>query len=75
MPARHHSENVTFLGKKLSPDELALTQPVIDAVCSELGITAREIARRRAVSERVYAAFRSGRLPLNMVTAGLQELR
>lgn len=58
----------------LSPRELADMQPVIDAVCGELGVTARETARRKAVAERVMAAYRRGaRQPLNMVSAGLAE--
>lgn len=51
----------------------AQIQPVVDAVCSELGVTSREAARRRAVAERVASAFKVTKLPLNMVTAGLQE--
>lgn len=51
----------------------AQIQPVVDAVCFELGVTSREAARRRAVAERVAAAFKVTKLPLNMVTAGLQE--
>lgn len=57
-----------------APHELASMQSVIDAVCSELGVTERERARRHAVAERVMAAYRTGfRLPLNMVHAGLSE--
>lgn len=57
-----------------APHELAAMQPVIDAVCGELGVTAREKARRKAVMERVMAAYRRGRRqPLNMVQAGLSE--
>lgn len=57
-----------------APHELAAMQPVIDAVCGELGVTAREKARRKAVMERVMAAYRRGRRqPLNMVEAGLSE--
>ncbi|WP_161601159.1 hypothetical protein [Neoaquamicrobium microcysteis] len=49
-------------------------QPIIEAVCRELGVTSREKARRDAVAERVVAAYRGGsRLPLNMVSAGLSE--
>ena len=59
-----------------APHELAQMQPVIDAVCGELGVAANEMARRRAVAERVMAAYRRGRhLPLNMVEAGLAEQR
>lgn len=57
-----------------APHELADMQPVIDAVCLELGVTTREKARRNAVAERVMAAYsRGGRQPLNMVDAGLSE--
>ena len=57
-----------------APDELAQMQPVIDAVCVELGLAANEKARRKAVAERVMSAFRRGRhLPLYMVDAGLAE--
>lgn len=59
-----------------APHELASMQSVIEAVCSELGVTAREKARRMAVAERVMSAYRHGeRLPLNMVSAGLAETR
>lgn len=59
-----------------APHELAQMQPVIDAVCGELGLASNEMARRRAVAERVMAAYRRGRhLPLNMVDAGLSEQR
>lgn len=57
-----------------APHELASMQSVIEAVCSELGVTERERARRKAVAERVMTAYRKGaRLPLNMVHAGLAE--
>lgn len=57
-----------------APHELASMQPIIEAVCLELGVTARETARRKAVADRVMAAYRRGtRLPLNMVSAGLAE--
>lgn len=57
-----------------APHELADMQLVIEAVCVELGVTAREKARREAVAERVMAAYRRGsRQPLNMVHAGLSE--
>jgi hypothetical protein len=57
-----------------APHELASMQSVIEAVCSELGVTTRERARRRAVADRVVAAYREGsRLPLDMVHAGLAE--
>ena len=57
-----------------APHELADMQPVIDAVCIELGVTGREKARRNAIAQRVMAAYKRGsRLPLNMVSAGLAE--
>ncbi len=57
-----------------NPQELAHMQSVIDAVCAELGLTAKERARREAIAERVFGAYRRGaRLPLNMVSAGLSE--
>ncbi len=57
-----------------APHELASMQSVIEAVCSELGVTERERARRKAVADRVMSAYRKGdRLPLNMVHAGLAE--
>ncbi len=71
------SENFARDGRHklvFAPHELAAMQPVIDAVCGELGLTGREKARRRAVTERVMAAYRRGRqLPLSMVAAGLCE--
>lgn len=66
---REHAMKLVF-----APHELADMQPVIDAVCLELGVTAREKARRNAVAERVMAAYsRGSRHPLNMVHAGLAE--
>lgn len=57
-----------------APHELADMQLVIEAVCVELGVTTLEKARRKAVAERVMAAYRGGsRQPLNMVHAGLSE--
>ncbi|MGQ3037591.1 hypothetical protein [Neoaquamicrobium sediminum] len=51
-------------------------QPIIEAVCLELGVTEREKSRRKAVADRVMAAYSRGtRLPLNMVSAGLSEHR
>ena len=59
-----------------APHELASMQPIIEAVCLELGVTAREKSRRKAVADRVMAAYSRGtRLPLNMVSAGLAEHR
>lgn len=61
-------------GDVLSQQELATMQPIIEAVCRELGVSSREKARRDAVAERIVAAYRGGsRLPLNMVSAGLSE--
>jgi hypothetical protein len=58
------------------PHELESMQPIIEAVCLELGVTEREKLRRKAVADRVMAAYSRGtRLPLNMVSAGLAEHR
>jgi hypothetical protein len=58
----------------LAVDEMAQVQPVIDAVCRELGVSANDTVRARAIADRVVNAFRGGRhLPLNMVDAGLAE--
>jgi hypothetical protein len=66
---RKRADKPTF-----APHELASMQSVIDAVCIELGVTAREKLRREAVADRVFSAYRKGgRLPLNMVSAGLSE--
>ncbi|MDN2579340.1 hypothetical protein [Aquibium sp. ELW1220] len=47
-------------------------RPVVEAVCNELGIAARERRRRAAVEERVLLAWRRGpRQPLDLVRAGL----
>lgn len=58
----------------LPADEMAQVQPVIDAVCRELGVSANDPVRARAIADRVVSAYRRGRqLPLNMVDAGLAE--
>lgn len=47
-------------------------RPVVEAVCAELGIAARERKRRAAVEQRILVAWRSGpRQPLDLVRAGL----
>lgn len=47
-------------------------RPVVEAVCNELGIAARERKRRAAVEERILVAWRRGpRQPLDLVRAGL----
>jgi len=47
-------------------------RPVVDAVCAELGIADRELARRAAVRRKVLSAWRRGpRQPLDLVSAGL----
>ena len=72
MPAAER--NVLGARSVFAPHELASMQSVIEAVCSELGVTQRERARRRAVAERVMTAYRTGaRMPLDMVHAGLAE--
>lgn len=75
MPAAiNTSEFDNLVAPAFAPHEIADMQPVIDAVCLELGVTAREKARRKAVAERVMAAYsRGSRHPLNMVQAGLSE--
>lgn len=73
MPA---AVNVRSERPVFAPHELASMQSVIDAVCLELGVTAKEKLRREAVADRVFSAYRRGsRLPLNMVSAGLAEHR
>lgn len=72
MSAAENNDTVKRL--VFAPHELASMQSVIDAVCGELGVTSRERLRRKAVADRVMAAYRGGRrLPLNMVHAGLAE--
>jgi hypothetical protein len=47
-------------------------RPVVEAVCAELGIAARERKRRAAVEKRILVAWRRGpRQPLDLVRAGL----
>ncbi len=63
-------------GESLSPEDEQHVRHVVDAVCAELGLSQREIARRTAVAERVEAAFRRGcSQPLYLVNAGLSETR
>lgn len=67
IPVKHEQD-------ALLPGDLARMRSVIKAVCDELGVQAREQARREAVAERVLDAYRhGGRLPLNLVAAGLAE--
>lgn len=75
MPAEvGFNEHETAMTDAFAVEELADVQPVIDAVCRELGVTAKEKARRDAVAKRVMAAYRGGtRQPLDMVHAGLAE--
>ena len=59
-------------GERVAKKTSDAIRPVVDAVCAELGIAAREAARRAAVEERVLTAWRRGpRHPLNLVRAGL----
>ncbi|MDN2568473.1 hypothetical protein N1F89_19790 [Aquibium sp. A9E412] len=55
------------------PDELERLHGAIEAVCTELGIEAADAVRREAVAGRVLHAWsRGGRLPLNLIEAGLE---
>lgn len=57
-----------------APEELASMQSAIHAVCEELGITEAQEARRSAVAERVFDAYRRGhKMPLDLVSKGLAE--
>ncbi|RST88030.1 hypothetical protein EJC49_02515 [Aquibium carbonis] len=48
-------------------------RPVVDAVCAELGIAARECKRRATIEKRILIAWRRGpRQPLDLVRAGLE---
>ena len=72
MPAAE--SNPREMTRVFAPHELASMQSVIEAVCSELGVTTRQRARRQAVADRVMWAYSAGaRLPLQMVDAGLDE--
>lgn len=45
---------------------------VVEAVCSELGVSTRERARRAVIEQRVLVAYKRGpRQPLDLVQAGL----
>jgi hypothetical protein len=62
----------TTISKHFAPGERAEMERAIEAVCEELGLGSGEQARRKAVEERVVAAFRHGRRqPLYLVDAGL----
>jgi hypothetical protein len=55
-----------------APGERAEMELAIEAVCAELGLGKGENGRRKAVEERIMAAFRHGRRqPLYLVDAGL----
>lgn len=46
---------------------------VVEAVCSELGVSARQRARRAAIEQRIIVAYNHGpRQPLDLVRAGLE---
>lgn len=52
--------------------ELAIMQGAIEAVCAELGIKPTDRARREAVAGKVMLSWSAGgRMPLNLVAAGL----
>jgi hypothetical protein len=69
----HQQEGVA--GAICVADAVAVAEdirPVVEAVCAELGIAARERKRRAAVEARILVAWRSGpRQPLDLVRAGL----
>ncbi len=56
-----------------SPRDCHEVRAAADAVCAELGLATGELDRRRAVEERIKAAYMRGRRqPLYLVDAGLQ---
>ncbi|WP_187972221.1 hypothetical protein [Aquibium microcysteis] len=66
----HEDGQTKTKGTEVLADDI---RPVVDAVCNELGIAARERRRRAAVEERILVAWRRGpRQPLDLVRAGLE---
>jgi len=58
-----------------SPDDMAVMQGAIEAVCSELGLGPTDAVRREQVARNVLAAYETGRrAPLYLVHAGLTAL-
>lgn len=65
----HENGSLRAVGGEAVADDI---RPVVEAVCNELGIAARERKRRAAVEERILLAWRRGpRQPLDLVRAGL----
>lgn len=59
---------------RLGTRERLQLKAVADAVCAELGLDDGERKRRRAVEQRIRAAYLGGRRePLYLVSAGLQD--
>lgn len=55
-------------------EDVALMRDAIEAVCAELGIQSCERDRREAIATRVMHAWMAGgRMPLNLVNAGLES--
>jgi hypothetical protein len=53
-------------------EDMALMQAAIDAVCNELNITSADHGRREAVASSILMSWTAGgRMPLNLVQAGL----
>ena len=57
MPAVH-GETHGGAAQTFAPHELACMESVVNAVCIELGVLSNEKARRKAVADRVFAAYR-----------------
>jgi len=69
MNSLHGSGPTRPAGTDAAVDDI---RPVVEAVCNELGIAARERKRRAAVERRILVAWRRGpRQPLDLVRAGL----
>ena len=55
-------------------EDIALMHDAIEAVCTELGISSTERDRREAIATNVMHAWMTGgRMPLNLVNAGLES--
>jgi hypothetical protein len=67
-----HIPGSTLTNRVVADAAVADIRPVVEAVCAELGIAARERKRRAAVEQRILVAWRRGpRQPLDLVRAGL----
>jgi hypothetical protein len=63
-------------GAVYQPVEISQMNAAIDAVCHELGIRSTEFNRRERIAGSVISAWtRGGRLPLDLVRAGLDADR